>query len=319
MVIFPVFHQIVLLVIMIFVGFVTGKSRILGENGDDIIAKLVFNITLPCLLLTSITGINMTTEMWKNAIGVMALTVIIHAMQMGVGFASSKALHLSERKSVIHIIHSFKGNTIFIGFPLIDALFPGGEGLLYAALYNLTSNIIMWTVGVMILDKSRKKNTWSNLSKLVNLNTIALLIGLSLLIINVDFPDIIKGSIGKIGKATSPLAMIFIGLKFANTRIREIIKDTSAWVFSFNKLIFMPLVAGVLVFLLNKHGIIEISATARMCVLIQASTPGFAMMIIISKIYNGDTNTAVRNFFLSTWWSILTLPLMYYVLSLLFF
>ena len=317
--VFPVFYQVVLLVIMIFVGFIAGKSRILGDHGDDIIAKLVFNITLPCLLLTSITGMNMTPEMWRNAIGVMALTVIIHGIQMGVGFASSKALRLSESKSVIHIIHSFKGNTIFIGFPLIDALFPGGEGLLYAALYNLTSNIIMWTIGVMILDKSKKKSVWSNLSKLVNLNTVALLIGLALLIINVDFPNFIKGSVGTIGKATSPLAMIFIGLKFANTRIHEIVKDTSAWVYSFNKLIFMPLIAGVLVFLLNSQGIIEISATARMCVLIQASTPGFAMMIIISKIYNADTNTAVHNFFLSTWWSILTLPLMYYLLSLLFF
>lgn len=317
--IYPVFHQILLLFIMIAAGFTGGKTRILGKGSDDVIAKLVFNITLPCLLLTSITGMDMTPEIWKNGIGVIIFSALIHGLQMLIGYTSSRILKLSERKSVIHIIHTFKGNTIFIGFPLLDALFPGGEGLLYAALYNFASNIIMWTIGVMFLDKSHKKHPLDNLKKLININTIALLIGLGFLIAGVSFPDIITGSIGRLGSATSPLAMIFIGLKFSEIRFNSIVTDKSAWVYSFNKLLFVPMISGLLIFLAGNIPFFQISDTARMCVLMQASTPGFAMMMIISRIYNADTDTAVKNFFLSTLLSIFSLPLVYVILELLYF
>ncbi len=317
--VFPVFLQILMLLIMIAAGLIGGKTQILGKGSDDVIAKLVFNITLPCLLLTSITGMDMTPAIWKNGLGVILLAALIHGLQMIVGITSSKILKLSERKSVIHIIHTFKGNTIFIGFPLLDALFPGGEGLLYAALYNFISNIIMWTIGVMFLDKSKKSNPLQNLTKLANINTVSLIIGLVLLIIGIKLPDLITGSVGRLGHATSPLAMIFIGLKFSTIKIRDIVTDVSAWVYSFNKLLLVPLLAGGLVFLLRTLPIFSISDTAMMCVLMQASTPGFAMMMIISKIYNADTDTAANNFFLSTLWSILSLPAMYFLLDLLFF
>jgi len=317
--IYPVFHQILLLLIMISAGYIGGKTTILGKGSDDVIARLVFNITLPCLLLTSITGMDMTPEIWRNGVGVILFSAMIHGIQMLIGFSSSRILKLSERKQVIHIIHTFKGNTIFIGFPLLDALFPGGEGLLYAALYNFASNIIMWTIGVMFLDKTKRSSPLKNLSKLININTISLLIGLSLLIAGVKMPDLVTGSIGRLGSATSPLAMIFIGLKFSTIKIRDIVTDQSVWVYSFNKLIFIPIIAGAFVFMMRMIPFFNISDTASMCVLMQASTPGFAMMMIIAKIYNADTDTAAKNFFLSTLLSILSLPAMYFILDVLFF
>ncbi|PLW98586.1 MAG: hypothetical protein C0593_05160 [Marinilabiliales bacterium] len=317
--IYPVFHQILLLLIMISAGYIGGKTTILGKGSDDVIARLVFNITLPCLLLTSITGMDMTPEIWRNGVGVILFSAMIHGIQMLIGFSSSRILKLSERKQVIHIIHTFKGNTIFIGFPLLDALFPGGEGLLYAALYNFASNIIMWTIGVMFLDKSKRSSPLKNLSKLININTISLLIGLSLLIAGVKMPDLVTGSIGRLGSATSPLAMIFIGLKFSTIKIRDIVTDKSVWVYSFNKLIFIPIIAGAFVFMMRMIPFFNISDTASMCVLMQASTPGFAMMMIIAKIYNADTDTAAKNFFLSTLLSILSLPAMYFILDVMFF
>jgi len=304
---------------MISAGYIGGKTTILGKGSDDVIARLVFNITLPCLLLTSITGMDMTPEIWRNGVGVILFSAMIHGIQMLIGFSSSRILKLSERKQVIHIIHTFKGNTIFIGFPLLDALFPGGEGLLYAALYNFASNIIMWTIGVMFLDKTKRSSPLKNLSKLININTISLLIGLSLLIAGVKMPDLVTGSIGRLGSATSPLAMIFIGLKFSTIKIRDIVTDKSVWVYSFNKLIFIPIIAGAFVFMMRMIPFFNISDTASMCVLMQASTPGFAMMMIIAKIYNADTDTAAKNFFLSTLLSIFSLPAMYFILDALFF
>jgi len=304
---------------MISAGYIGGKTTILGKGSDDVIARLVFNITLPCLLLTSITGMDMTPEIWRNGVGVILFSAMIHGIQMLIGFSSSRILKLSERKQVIHIIHTFKGNTIFIGFPLLDALFPGGEGLLYAALYNFASNIIMWTIGIMFLDKTKRSSPLKNLSKLININTISLLIGLSLLISGIKMPDLVTGSIGRLGSATSPMAMIFIGLKFSTIKIRDIVTDKSVWVYSINKLIFIPIIAGAFVFMMRMIPFFNISDTASMCVLMQASTPGFAMMMIIAKIYNADTDTAAKNFFLSTLLSIFSLPAMYFILDALFF
>ncbi len=310
--------QIFMLFLMILAGVIGVKTKILGESSDDVIAKIIFNLTLPCLLLDSITRMETTPELWRNGLGVILFSLFVHGVQMLWGGTSARLLRLPARKREIHIIHTFNGNTVFLGFPLLDALFPGGEILFYAALYNFVSNIVMWTVGVMLLDKSPQSSFFSHLNKLMNANTISLFIGLFLLILGVNIPHVIGGSIERLGEVTGPLAMIFIGIKLSKIRVRAIFSDLSAWIYSFQKLLFIPLILGLLVYAASQVISIPLSLTALMAVLMEASMPGLAMMMVIAKIYEADYETAAKNFFLSTLWSVLTLPMIYLFFNYLF-
>ncbi len=46
------------------------------------------------------------------------------------------------------MLHITFGNTVLLGFPLIDAIFPETNALLYATLFLLVSSSMVWTLGI---------------------------------------------------------------------------------------------------------------------------------------------------------------------------
>ena len=100
-----------------------------------------------------------------------------------VGKVSSRIAKLPPKSGSVHIVHTMFGNIVYLGFPLINVLFPGGEGLFYAMLFHLASSLIMWTAGINILQNNSK--SWlSGLKNLLNPNTFAFLIGFLLLFVD---------------------------------------------------------------------------------------------------------------------------------------
>ena len=47
-------------------------------------------------------------------------------------------------------------NTSFIGLPLVDVLF-GGDGMIYAVIYNLLYNVFMYTIGIRLFDGEKRE------------------------------------------------------------------------------------------------------------------------------------------------------------------
>jgi predicted permease len=86
-------------------------------------------------------------------------------------------------ESTVHTLHTMFGNIVFLGFPLFDALFPEGW-CFYAASYQLASNTITFTYGIYRLSSGTQK---SGLKSLLNVNTGALLIGFTIMILELPF------------------------------------------------------------------------------------------------------------------------------------
>lgn len=305
-------RQLLIFGILIGVGAIAFWRKVITEEMKNNLSRIVIDITLPFLIFTTFANMDADPKVIKNGLIVFVLAFANLFIFSLVGKLSSRILKLNKAQTTVHTLHSMLGNIVFLGFPLLDALFPNGVGVFYGAMYQLASNSVTFTYGVYRLSAGTQKSGWKSL---INLNTIALVLGALVLLSGIPLPSFVNSSFQSLGKCTSPLSMVYIGAMLASMNIRSAIRQKSIYLLSFNKLLFIPSVlALVYLFLLNALGI-EISREAFFVVILQASMPCQTIVVVLSHRYNGDHQLAGANLFVTTLLSIVTLPLVFFLLE----
>lgn len=314
-----IINQISFLAILTFIGIVATRLKILTEFSKDTIEKLVFYITLPLLIITKISSLEITPAIIQNSGLVIGFTYLILVIQIILGNLSARLLKLPKGQSVIHSMHTFLGNIVFLGFPLLDALFPGGEAILYAALYQLVMNTVLWTYGIYKLNPDKNQKGFKNLKKLANPNTIALVIGLLMMLLGIRLPDILQNPLAGLGKTTLYLAMLYIGILLAKTKVMHMFKKLDVLVLSFNKLLLIPIILIILIRLVLNIFAIDMHEIAFSVIILEASMPCMTILVLLAKRFGADDAKAMENFVVSTILSIVSLPFVIYVMQYLNF
>ncbi len=309
-------NQILILGILVCIGVFATKRGIINEALKDGISRLVFKITLPLMIFTNFTALEITPELLKNGALVILFAYISMFLLMLSGRLSSGILRLNRRKSTIHILHTMFGNHVFLGFPLINALFPGGEGLFYATLFFIVSSSLMWTLGIYMLNRENNTKIGENLKHLLNPNTIAFLFGFLFMIFNINLPYLLDSPLSGLGETTNYLSMLYIGAMLAQINIRGILSRGSVFVLSFNKLLLIPFIMILLVNAASSFFHLELSHTAGSVIILQSGMPCMAIIVVLARKFRADDELATINLFVSTILSVITLPFLYYLVGL---
>ncbi len=307
--------QVLILAILVVIGIVATKLGLISGDLKEGIARLVFNITLPLLILTNLSELDLTPEIIRNSGLVILFSYAGLCLMLAVGIVSSGIQRLDPSKRTIHLLHSMFGNIVFLGYPLINTLFPGGEGLLYATLFHLASNSLQWTLGVYLLVRKEKVNWSAHLKHLLNPNTIALVLGLIMMGFSIRFPAILRKPLGGLGNTTLYLSMIYIGAILAQTNFRGILRKGYIIVLSMNKLITTPF---LLILVLKSAETVfgfSLDETVASVVVLQVAMPCMAIIVVMAKQFGADEKQATENVLLSTILSLFTLPLVYFFLQ----
>ncbi len=312
-----ILYQIAVLAILVVVGIAATKFRIITEGARKGIADLVFDVTLPLLIITTFVRIDLTPTILMNSGLVFLFAYFVLGIMYGAGDLSARMMRLKGNQRAVFISHHMFGNIVFLGFPLMDALFPGGEGLLYAAVFQLASNSVMWTFGVWIFLRGNGGSRRDLLRNMLNPNTVAFFLGLLIMVFHVQFPDVIYEPLHGLGKSTIYLSMLYIGAMLVQTKVRGIFKKPHIFLLSFNKLLLVPLVLAILVNLLTYLLFPEFGDTARKVLLLEAAMPCMATTVVMASKFGSDEKLATENVFVSTILSVITIPLVYAGLTLL--
>jgi malate permease and related proteins len=306
-----ILYQIAILAILVVVGIIATKLKIITEEVKKGIADLVFDVTLPLLIITTFARIDMTPEILRNSGIVFLFAYLALAVMYSIGDLSARMVRLKGNQRAVFINHHMFGNIVFLGFPLMDALFPGGEGLLYAAVFQLASNSVLWTFGVWIFLKGRGGRPVDMWKNMLNPNTIAFFAGLIIMFFNVQFPDVIFEPLNGLGKSTIYLSMLYIGAMLVQTRVRGVMNKPHIFLLSFNKLILMPLILAIIIDLLTYLLFPGFGDIARKVLVMEASMPCMATTVVMANKFGSDSGLATENVFISTIFSIFSIPLVY--------
>ncbi|MDD2196163.1 MAG: AEC family transporter [Bacteroidales bacterium] len=305
-------RQLLIFGVLIAVGALGFWRKIISVEMKNSLARIVIDITLPFLIFTTFSNMKYEPDLIRNGLIVFVLAFVNLLVLYWIGSISSKLLRLDAPKRVVHTLHTMFGNIVFLGFPLLDALFPDGLGVFYGAVYQLASNSVTFTYGVYKLSRGSQRGGWRSL---INVNTVAIFLGVLALVFSVKLPTVVSKPFELLGKSTSPLSMVYIGAMLASMNLRKALFQKSIFVLSFNKLFFTPLLIGAAY--LAVMGIIgvELSKVAFFVLILQAAMPCQTIIVVLSHRYDGDHMLAGANLFVTTLLSIFSLPLIYYCLD----
>lgn len=308
-------NQIIVLALLAIVGVIATKLKVITEEVKNSIATIVFNITLPALILTSVSNVELNREILHNSLLVFILSHIGILLLFFSGKISRSILKIQDKKRNIHLIHTMLGNVAFLGYPLFSALFPGGEGLFYAVIFHLTQDIYIWTVGVFEFNNSKNITFKESLKHLINPNTVAFAIGIIMLIAGFRIPEFINIPLAGLGKTTIYIAMLYIGAVLAQNTMITAFKKPEIYVLIFNKMLFVPFILLLIINFTTYAFGIQIGNVAKTVVVMQTAMPCMAMVVVLAKKFGSDDIHATENLFLSTIFSLATLPLIYLIIQ----
>lgn len=309
-------EQILVLAILVIVGVIATSLKIITPPVKDGLAAIIFNITLPALIFSGISKIEVTSNLLASsifAIGAIILTMLFMTL---LGFLTARLLKLPGPSASVHIAHTMFGNIVYLGFPLINSLFPGGEALYYAILFHLVSSFIMWTFGIYLLGRNNHQNNPGGVKNLLNLNTIAFFTGFLLLLLKIHIPGFIAKPLSGLGNTTIYLSMLYIGAMLYAIDWKKALVVRSIYVLSFNKLILIPVVSLGILMLLAYLFSFEPEYRLFGVIVLESGMPAMANIVVLARIYKADDELATQNVFLSTLLSLVTLPFIFFIVNL---
>lgn len=299
-----VFSQVCILMLLIAVGFVAAKARILTAEGTKCCTDIALIIVTPCVIIKSLIR-EYSGEIMKSLAKAFVLTLIVQVLLI---LLSTLLLHSKDKeKERVLRFGSIFANCGFMSLPLQQVIL-GADGTLYGSAYIIMFNLVVWSYGVLLISGDKKYIRPKKL--FINPGIIGLLIGIIIFVFSVPIPDIVYSSINYLSAIYTPIPMLIIGYHLAQSNVLNAFRDIRCIFSVFLSLIVYPLAALGLLYLIGVRGTLLVS------IIISVSAPVAAITTMFSSKFGGDTELSVDMVSLSTVLSLGTMPLVIYIAQL---
>lgn len=295
------FYRILLMMCYMLLGFFLYKKRLVTEVGSLELGKILLYLVLPSAIMKSFL-VEYSPELAMKLLISFALAVGSLLLSIVLSYVVFK------KRFPIENFGSAFSNAGFIGIPLIEGLW-GSEAVFYVASYIALLNILQWTYGVFIMSGSKESIKVKSIA--TNPILISCVLGIILFFLPIPIPNFFKGVLGGVAAMNAPLAMIILGIYLAQLTLKELLFDRRVYISSFIRLIVSPLITLAFFCLLPKLDIV-----IKLAILLAASAPIGSNVAIFAHMQNLDYTKAVKNVCVSTLLSIVTMPLIAMIASL---
>lgn len=295
--------------IMIIPGLFFRKRNILTVQQNGAVNSIVVNLTWPCLVIDAM-QIEFSVQTLRDTGYILVACLVIFAVLLVFSVPVIRLMRLTKTKQYLTMFMLLFGNTGFIGIPVIKALY-GTEALFFAAIVEFINDILLFTVGVLLIQMSAGATLRINIRELLSPGLVGVIIGLVLFLLNFRLPSVLGGSIEMIGNATTPLTMFSIGFQLGGIRLKEILNDWQVYAVLFVKLLIVPCIAlGIIRLWAGDFTLLE------KVLVLSFAMPVASVSAIFSQQYKGEADFATKSVLLSTVLSLATIPVFAVLLEL---
>lgn len=287
-------NYVLILFILIGVGFVCNKTKILTRQSVKDMTNFVLYIVTPCVIINSY-----QREFDKTMLNGLIITVIAAALSFAVNILLARLLihdKDKQREKTLKFGAVFS-NCGYMSLPLQSALL-GTEGVFYGATYIAVFQVVLWTYGVVLMSGSIKNVSVKKI--ILNPGVIGTVLGFAVFVFSINIPFVISEPIGFLAALNTPIPMVIVGFHLAGASLK--IKGVSAYISIIFRLIASPLIMLAGLYLCNIRGVILVA-----CV-IAASAPFAAATTMFSEKFGADTSLSAAAVSVTTLLSIITMP-----------
>lgn len=298
-----IISQMIILFLILTLGYFIFKIKLVDDNFTKQLSALVIKVTMPALLLSSVLDITERQPL-RDVLTSFGIAVALFFIVMPiVGFLLAKLFRVKRNSTGLYVFMATFSNVGFMGFPVISAL-AGEVGLFYAAIYNLVFNVAVFTLGVWLVNHDKDgESSGFDIKLLMSPGVIAALLAIALYFMNIKLPVLLCDTIRSVGSITSPSAMLIIGCTLAKMDVKTVFSDWRLYPWTLIKQIVIPILLWIPLAMIIKN---EILLTVTFILFLM---PVANNAVLFANTYNGDEELAARSVFLTTLFSLLTVPI----------
>lgn len=299
-----ILQQMLALFLIMLAGFFAEQKNILDEDTCKKISWIVVNIANPAMILSSVSG---ESRIQPGELAVTSLiAMLMFLCLMILASFLPGILRVDKSQYGVYRVMTVFSNIGFMGFPILSALY-GKESLLYAALFVLIYNVLIYTYGIICLNPKPSEGSRSmvktSLKKIGNVGVLASLGALVLYFGNFSLPDMVSQVFDMFANLTAPLSMMVIGASLGQMSVKDMARDVKLLVFSVIKLLVIP-VSGM--WILSRF--LENLVLLGVC-MVMLATPVGSMTAMLAQQYECDSELASKGVALTTLLSVAAIPL----------
>ena len=304
-------QQMGFLFLLIVIGYVVARFRVVPETTSGILSKLENWIFIPALVFGTFVR-QFTVERlgtsWQFLTGGFAVV----GLSIPVAVLCARLCAKDRYTRNIYTYGLSFPNFGFMGNAVVSALFPAvfADYLIFVLPFWML--IYLWGVPKLLIpsEQSAKKSLLASLKPLFNPMFVAMAAGMVLGLVSLPIPAFADQAVTTLGDCMSPIAMLLTGMTVAKIDLKKTFCNGSIYLASCLRLVILPLVfIGLLT-------VIPLPETLSVCILCAVSMPLGLNTIVVPGAYGLDTSAAAGMALVSHSLSCLTIPLIFFVYSL---
>lgn len=293
--------KIISLFLILFMGVLLVKSKLLKVEESRSISVLTLYLIMPCMILSAF-QVDYTDEVRNGLLLAFAASILIHIGLLILAPILKRVFHL-DPVELDSVLYSNAGNLII---PLVTAML-GEDWIIYSSAFVSVQLFLFWSHGKMVLCGERSIDFKKILT---NVNMIAVFIGMFLFITRLRFPAPIQDSIDMVGGMVGPAAMIVTGMLIGSMNLKGLLAYRRLGLVVVLRLILVPLLtiaflrfSGITNLVENGHMILLVTLLATM-------TPSASSVTQMAQVYGRDADYASAINVATTLLCIVTMPVM---------
>lgn len=315
-----VLMAVIALMVLAVPGFILTKLKMLPESTGSALSTIVLYGCQPVLVFMSFQE-NYRDDIALNMLYVAILSLAIHIIMFGIISLLIRNKSKSAKVKTARYACLFS-NCGYMGLPFLKLVFEGSnEIIIYAAIVIAIFNILNWTLGIYMLTGDKKEISFKKI--VFNPTILGIVLGaLYFFVVGTPIVDLltpktvtdnmvdkIMESVNIIGDLVTPLALTVIGIRLANVRFKDLFINKWAYIVLLMKLVVMSIITILAVAFLPFNPIVKYVMFFLLSMPSATSTTMFAIK------FGGDGDSASVFVLLTTILSIITIPLMYLLMS----
>jgi predicted permease len=304
----PVLSSLLPVVLLITVGFITGRAGWIRAEATKDLSNLVFMVLTPALLFRTMSTVHVEQLNFKPVAMYFVATLFL--------FGSILVWQgLSRRAAVLSLAATFS-NTVMIGISLIGLAY-GQTGLV--TLFTLISvhSLVLLTLATVVLElvtAKEQRDSGIGTPRHMALTVLAavrggivhpvplpIIIGLLFAQTGLVMPEVVDRPLQLLGKAFGPVALVLVGVTLTQVQVGPHLK--SALGISFLKNLVLPALVAALGLTLGMSGL------PLTVMVVTASLPMGANVFLFAQRYEVAQDLVTASMAVSTVLGLLTITL----------
>lgn len=281
-------------------GFVLGKTLNVDSRP---LGRVIFYILSPVLVFNLLTNNDLPLDRIAVMLGFAVTGTLIIA---GLALLIGKIFRLERPTMIVVVLTSMCVNAGNFGLPLVSFAF-GESALAYASIYFVASNVILYTLGVLVASLGHMDLKGALLGLLKVPAIYAVLLAVLFIQTGWTLPEPISRTLSLAAGGAIPGMLILLGLELQHFEWSRDLRALSIPVFI--RLVLGPIVG------LGLAALFGLNNPARQAGVTEISTPTGVMTTILATEFNLDSRLVTAIVFVSTILSPLSLTLVLYFLG----